>query len=229
MNEILSESDLTSWLEGNNQSGDLPVLLHALDTIYRPGPTAENIAKAQTNLHRSIQAWIQQVIFYDDFSHPLVGTVFVAVNKHGLVALNFGVTEEQFIAQIDKHNRKVLMRSSEYTAKVIRQVYEYLNGERTHFEISLDLSQLSEFQKGVLLTTLKIPHGQIVTYADIAKRLGNPKAARAVGQALGRNPVPIVIPCHRVIASNGSLGGYSAGGGLESKAKLLALERVSLV
>jgi methylated-DNA-[protein]-cysteine S-methyltransferase len=75
----------------------------------------------------------------------------------------------------------------------------------------------------------EIPHGRIVTYGEIARRIGKPKAARAVGQALGRNPVPIVIPCHRVISSDGSLGGYSGGGGLETKTKLLELENSTLL
>jgi methylated-DNA-[protein]-cysteine S-methyltransferase len=229
MNEIFSKSELTAWLESDNQSGELPAVLRALDSLYLAGPTADEIAKSQTKLHRSLLVWTQQVIFYDGFSHPLVGTIFVAVNRRGLVALNFGVTEEQFLAQLDKSKSKAIIRSSGHTAEVMQQVYEYLNGDRTHFDLSVDLSQVSEFQKGVLLTTLEIPHGQIVTYGEIAKRLGNPKAARAVGQALGHNPIPIVIPCHRVIASNGSLGGYSAGGGLESKAKLLSLEGASLV
>ena len=97
------------------------------------------------------------------------------------------------------------------------QIKDYLNGERTNFEIPIDLSSLTNFQRQVLLATLQIPRGQIVTYGEIARRIGNPKSMRAVGQALGRNPIPIVIPCHRVIASNGSLGGYSGGGGLETK------------
>lgn len=229
MNEIFSDFDITSWLENRDINMDLPTLLRALDTLYLSGPTADIIAQAENNLHQSIQAWIKQVIFYDSFSHPLLGQIFVAVNRYGLVALNFGVTEELFLAQLDQHHQTNIVRSSKYTAKVKQQVYEYLNGERIHFEITLDLSSLSEFQKRVLLTTSKIPHGQTLTYSDIAKQLGKPKAARAVGQALGHNPIPIVIPCHRVIASNGSLGGYSAGSGLESKARLLALEGASLV
>jgi O-6-methylguanine DNA methyltransferase len=229
MNETFSKSELTAWLESDNQGGELPAVLRALDSLYLAGPTADEITKSQIKLHRSVHEWSQQVIFYDGFSHPLVGRIFVAVNQRGLVALNFGVTEDQFLAQLDKYDTKAIIRSSDHTVEVTQEVYEYLNGDRTQFDLSVDLSQLSEFQKEVLLTTLEIPHGQIVTYSEIAKRLGNPKAARAVGQALGHNPVPIVIPCHRVIASNGSLGGYSAGSGLESKARLLSLEGASLV
>jgi methylated-DNA-[protein]-cysteine S-methyltransferase len=83
---------------------------------------------------------------------------------------------------------------------------------------------MSEFQRRVLNIALKIPRGKVLTYGDVAKAIGKPQASRAVGQALGHNPVPIVIPCHRVLGADGSLHGYSAGGGLQTKAWLLQLE-----
>src|SRR3972149_1082691 len=83
---------------------------------------------------------------------------------------------------------------------------------------------LPEFQRRVLLAALKIPHGQVTTYGEIARRIGHPKAARAVGQALGHNPIPLVIPCHRVLGADGSLHGYGAGKGVPTKAWLLTLE-----
>jgi methylated-DNA-[protein]-cysteine S-methyltransferase len=76
----------------------------------------------------------------------------------------------------------------------------------------------------VLQTARRIPMGSVWTYGQVARTIGQPKASRAVGQALGRNPIPIVIPCHRVVAADGGLGGYSGGGGLESKRLLLRLE-----
>lgn len=92
----------------------------------------------------------------------------------------------------------------------------------------MDLTSLTDFQRRVLLTTQQVPRGKVTTYGEIACQIGQPRASQAVGQALGRNPVPLVIPCHRVLASDGSLGGYSGGGGVKTKAQLLQLEGVRL-
>src|SRR5215813_5392769 len=102
-----------------------------------------------------------------------------------------------------------------------RQLAEYFAGKRTQFELPLD-PRGTEFQKKVWLRLRKIPFGKTQTYLDIAKAIGSPKASRAVGGATGRNPLSIVVPCHRVIGTNGTLTGF--GGGLPTKAKLLELE-----
>ena len=105
------------------------------------------------------------------------------------------------------------------------QIQSFLAGKAVDFQISLiDLGQCSEFQKRVLLAEHQIPRGWVSTYGRIARSLGIPNAARAVGTALSRNPVPIIIPCHRAIRSNGDLGGFR--GGLEMKRALLELEGV---
>ena len=83
---------------------------------------------------------------------------------------------------------------------------------------------MSPFQRRVLRAALRIPYGRVSTYGEIAAEIGNPRAARAVGRALGANPIPLVVPCHRVIAGSGALGGYSAAGGVRVKRKLLDLE-----
>jgi methylated-DNA-[protein]-cysteine S-methyltransferase len=103
-------------------------------------------------------------------------------------------------------------------------VGEYLSGRRTAFDVPVDLSRMTAFQQEVLAAACQIPRGQVRTYSDLARQIGRPKAARAVGQALGSNPVPIVVPCHRVLAADGSLRGYSGGGGIATKARLLRLE-----
>ena len=102
-----------------------------------------------------------------------------------------------------------------------RQLDEYFLGERKVFDLPLRLSG-TEFQVQVLEELLRIPYGETTSYGDIAKRIGRPKAVRAVGAANGRNPLPIVVPCHRVIGSHGDLTGF--GGGLDTKAALLRLE-----
>lgn len=106
-------------------------------------------------------------------------------------------------------------------ALVCRQLQEYFAGEREEFDLPLHVTG-TEFQVQVLAELQRIPYGETTSYGDIAKRIGRPKAVRAVGAANGRNPIPIIIPCHRVIGSNGDLTGF--GGGLDTKKALLRLE-----
>ena len=101
---------------------------------------------------------------------------------------------------------------------------DYFQGKNPCFSFALDLSQATPFQKRVWAQIATIPHGQTQTYEGIARGIGKPQAARAVGTALGKNPLPILIPCHRVIRCNGGLGGFSAAAGIDLKAELLKLE-----
>lgn len=105
---------------------------------------------------------------------------------------------------------------------VVRQLAEYFDGERTEFELELDLHGTA-FQRRVWNALTTIPYGETRTYGDIARHIGSPNAFRAVGLANGRNPIAVIVPCHRVIGSNGTLTGY--GGGLERKQTLLELEK----
>ncbi|HCY83780.1 MAG TPA: cysteine methyltransferase [Desulfobacteraceae bacterium] len=105
---------------------------------------------------------------------------------------------------------------------VRQQLGEYFSGSRTRFDLDLTLSG-TDFQKQVWEKLRHIPYGQTISYGELAKRVGNPKASRAVGLANGKNPIPIIIPCHRVIGKNGKLTGF--GGGLDVKAYLLELEQ----
>jgi O-6-methylguanine DNA methyltransferase len=104
-----------------------------------------------------------------------------------------------------------------------RELGEYLAGKRVFFSVPVDLSGLPEFQRRVLEEARRIPYGEARSYSWIARRIGRPRAVRAVGTALGRNPVPFIVPCHRVLRSDGSLGGYAFGLGL--KERLLKMER----
>jgi methylated-DNA-[protein]-cysteine S-methyltransferase len=106
----------------------------------------------------------------------------------------------------------------------VRQVDAYLNGRLFEFDVPLDFEDTgTEFQRGAWRALLTIPYGETITYAELAGRMGSPKAIRAAGQANHRNPIAIVVPCHRVIRSDGDLGGYN--GGLERKRVLISLER----
>jgi methylated-DNA-[protein]-cysteine S-methyltransferase len=116
------------------------------------------------------------------------------------------------------------VESPESFHKIRGLLDRYLKGERTEFDVDVDISHLPVFTKNVLEVVRKIAYGDVRSYGWISKRVGYSNAARAVGQAVGRNPVPIIIPCHRVIQSDGSLGGFSMG--LHIKERLLALEGV---
>jgi len=107
-------------------------------------------------------------------------------------------------------------------ARAEREILEYLAGRRRKFTVPVDLSAAPPFHAKVLRALARVSYGRTVTYGELAARVGRPHGARAVGQAMARNPVPLVIPCHRVVASGGGLGGY--GGGLDLKRRLLDLE-----
>lgn len=185
-------------------------------------PSREGLARSR----RRVQAWFAQTarpIRWAMVESPL-GALYVAASDKGLCRLSFGLDAAGFLNELDplahaEHNPAALAPAAE-------QLHEYFAGARFRFELPLDLDRLTPFQQSVLQIARTIAAGTVWTYAQVAQTLGKPRASRAVGQALGHNPVPIVIPCHRVIASDGSLGGYSARAGLEAKRQLLRLEGV---
>ena len=113
-------------------------------------------------------------------------------------------------------------RNDDVFAEVATQLGEYFAGERTSFDVPMTLEG-TDFQRRVWAQLCTIPYGETISYGELARRVGNPKASRAVGSANGHNPVAVIVPCHRVIAADGSLGGY--GGGLDRKVHLLGLEQ----
>ena len=116
-----------------------------------------------------------------------------------------------------------------HVAEVIDTIRRLMRGEPMDFSwVSLDLSAVPDFNRRVYDFALTIPPGETLTYGQVADRIGEPGQAQAVGQALGANPFPIIVPCHRVVAAGGKLHGFSAPGGLDTKRKLLALEGSSL-
>ena len=162
------------------------------------------------------------VLFYTGIDAPLAGHLWLATTERGLSAITFGGTEEAYVAGL-KHTWGLRpLRDDDTLAEVTTQVHDYLSGKRQDFDLRLDMSSLSEFQSQVLGATMAIPRGQTRTYRFLAESLGKPAAVRAVGGVQAANPIPIVIPCHRVVGSNGSLTGY--GGGIEMKVALLRLE-----
>ena len=143
------------------------------------------------------------------------------IGKLTLVASPKGLQRVIFGAKNLYGVRSASTKASRYLTQTERQLREYFAGDRKKFSIKLDISG-TEFQESVWCALNKIAYGRTVSYAQQAKLVRKPKAFRAVGSANGKNPVAIVLPCHRVVASDGTLGGY--GGGLAIKRKLLALE-----
>jgi len=176
-------------------------------------------------------------ILHSTTFNSLIGPLFLAASENGLVALEFDArlpgqltirpnprdlrSERQYS---DTRRTSHGIRFEESAASMrpyISELEEYFAGKRRAFTFSLDLRG-TDFQRACWQALLQIPYGETRTYADIARAVGRPSGFRAVGMANNRNPVAIVVPCHRVIASDGSLCGY--GGGLDVKRKLLELE-----
>jgi O-6-methylguanine DNA methyltransferase len=190
---------------------------HPIDRI-EPSPAAIAASRRRT------RAWFARtapLIQWSTTESPL-GTIYLARSAAGLCHLDFGISETEFLTRLDP--LACTEKNTDALGPVIEQLVEYFTSRRQRFDLPVDLSRMTPFQQNVLRAALTIPPGQVWTYGQMAQVVGKPRASRAVGQALGSNPVPIIVPCHRVIGSDGSLHGYSGGGGISSKAWLLRLE-----
>ncbi len=157
-------------------------------------------------------------MFYTTFESP-VGTLLLAGGVNALRLVSFETSKHAAPPQSDwKLDKRPF-------AEVIRQLQAYFRGELKVFDVPLAMEG-TEFQLRVWNALREIPYGETISYAQLAERIGNPQAVRAVGLANGSNPIPIIVPCHRVIGSDGSLTGF--GGGLSTKKKLLELESKQL-
>jgi methylated-DNA-[protein]-cysteine S-methyltransferase len=207
-----ASAELKRWLtteEGRTELAAHRRALRALHELY--GERAVVCASAAKPIH------------YASLEAP-IGRVLVAVGDAGLVRVRFRQSEAAFVSELERQLGVKPVRSTAQTADVVSQLRAYFAGRRRRFDVPVDLSYVTPFVRRVLTATMQVPAGNLVSYGDIARRIGQPRGSRAVGQALGRNPIPIVIPCHRVIASGGGIGGY--GGGIAMKKRLLRLEGV---
>jgi methylated-DNA-[protein]-cysteine S-methyltransferase len=152
-----------------------------------------------------------------------VGPLMLAASDHGLTQLNF-CSGQDHQGGNSKDQINPAHRAGAILQDAMHQVGEYLAGKRRVFDLPLDLAGLSPFSRKILEETIRIPHGQVVTYGQLAVRAGCPRAPRAAGAALAHNPIALIIPCHRVVAASMHLNGFSAPGGLGTKAWLLRLE-----
>lgn len=170
----------------------------------------------------------ERTAYYDRIDTAM-GPMLVAGEGTRLVAIKFGVTADKLPRAVEALHRELrgaygLVPDARKVARLTTQVRAYLSGQRMEWDIELDLSWVTPFRRDVLLETYRVPRGQVASYADIARRVGRPTAFRAVGNTMRTNPIPIVIPCHRIVGTGG-IGGF--GGGLEMKQRLLALEGVT--
>lgn len=171
---------------------------------------------------------MQTKVYIGKLDSTPLGPIWVAVSGRGLVAVHVGSTDDALVHFVEKLGFTEIHMDPQLTASALGQISEYLEGKRQTFDIPIDWSVMTPFQGQALRATFAIPYGQVTTYGDLARQLGAPRAARAVGRAQATNPMPLVIPCHRVIGADGGLHGYGTGEGLKTKAWLLRLEGASL-
>jgi methylated-DNA-[protein]-cysteine S-methyltransferase len=164
-------------------------------------------------------------VAYDVATDTPVGPLLLAVTERGVCRISYDAEPEGLLEDFARKYGTRILRSPRPLDPLRRELDDYFEGRRRAFDLPLDLDAVPEFHRSVLEELRLVPYGQTATYGGLAARVGRPKAARAVGGACNRNPIPIVVPCHRVVGAGGSLVGYA--GGLDRKRALLDLEGAS--
>ncbi|HEY2141201.1 MAG TPA: methylated-DNA--[protein]-cysteine S-methyltransferase [Solirubrobacteraceae bacterium] len=196
-----------------------------IEQILRQGASVgqdDDAAAAARRVSRRASADGLADVSYAPVDSPF-GTLHAAVTNRGLVRVAF--PEESVDTVLERLSQRLSPRIVEAPAaldSVRRELDEYFDGRRHDFDVPLDWTLIGPFGRRVLHVTAEIPYGGVLSYAEVAAEAGSPRGSRAAGNALGANPIPIVIPCHRVLRSGGALGGY--GGGPDRKRMLLELE-----
>ena len=165
-------------------------------------------------------------VYYSSFDSSILKKVFVASTNKGVCAVDFLTSEQTFLRKLYEKFPGDIVRDDRKNQSILAQLKKYLKGELKHFNCPLDMRG-TPFEKKVWAALKRIPYGKTRSYKEIAKTIGHPKAFRAVGNANGCNAVPLIVPCHRVIESNGGLGGF--GHGLKVKKSLLNLEKIHAI
>jgi len=166
------------------------------------------------------EAGLVEVSF--DVADTPIGPLLLAVTERGLCRISFDPEPDRETEQLARLFGVRVLKAPREVDRVRRELEEYFEGKRREFDLPLDLRGRDGFSREILDRLARVPYGEVTTYKSLAIDAGNPRAARAVGTIMNRNPIPIVLPCHRVIGSSGSLVGY--GGGLDRKRLLLDLE-----
>ena len=195
-----------------------------LEKELRHGPgTDAGVGEATTRLlDRALDAGLVSVA-YARAESPF-GDLLVAATSRGVVRIGFlhQETEDSVVWELSERVSPRVLHAPARLDDARRELDEYFAGDRHRFELRTDRSLIHGFARAVLARTARIPYGSYLTYGEVAAEAGSPRAHRAAGNALAHNPIPIVIPCHRVLRSGGAIGNY--GGGPEMKAALLRLE-----
>ena len=179
-----------------------------------------DVQRAVARLVREAEADVE--VGFGEVASPF-GRLLVAVTSRGLLRLAYPDEEpDQVLTQLSDRVSPRILRAPALTDAIARQLGEYFEGDRLRFDVPVDWSLTEGFGRKVLRTTARIPYGDVRTYGQVATGAGSPRAYRAAGNALGANPIPIVVPCHRVVQAGGRLGGYT--GGVARKEFLLRLE-----
>ena len=182
----------------------------------------ERADEAVSRLHEEAAGAGLIDVAYAEMDSP-VGTILLAVTRRGLAAVEFDDGQlDRLLARFARDLSPRVLRSPAATDDARRELDEYFEGRRRTFDLRLDRRLMGRFAKEVLTATARVPYGGVSTYGEIATTIGHPGSARAVGAALGSNPIAIVVPCHRVIGAGGKLTGYA--GGVHRKEFLLTLE-----
>ena len=161
-------------------------------------------------------------IFYSSFDSGLLKKVFIASTERGVCMVDFLKSEKVFLKRLEERFLGRIVKDDRKCRNVVNQLKQYFKGNLKRFDCKVDFKG-TPFQKKVWSALAKIPYSQTRSYKEIAQAIGRPKAFRAVGNANGLNPIPLIIPCHRVIESNGGLGGF--GHGIRVKRRLLDFEK----
>lgn len=191
-------------------------------------PASDPAGLAAASARFQATAATEAAVAYCELDSP-VGALLAAATPNGLARLayldwNGGI--DAVLEALAKRISPRIVHAPPRLEQVRRELGEYFDGDRDHFELAVDLDAVAPFGREILAACARIPFGATATYTEMAREAGRPQASRAAGNALGANPIPIVVPCHRVLRTGGGLGGYT--GGLGVKERLLRLEGVLL-
>lgn len=216
------KQDLTNYCEEHGGKMSTVIKLSLRDFLKK------NNENQIQNLHRQKDKPMEKeqstTIHYSSFQSPM-GKMHIGVTEKGLCCIAMSdLSWHTFLEETGKRTDIKLSESDSRTDETKEKLKRYFAGKIKLFDIPVDLFAMTSFEKKVLNSTKKIQFGNLKSYQDIAESIGSPRASRAVGNALGKNPIPIVIPCHRVIKTDGTIGGFSSG--LDKKRFLLKLENI---
>ena len=208
-------------MNATNDSTNLGALEQSLRSAVAPAPKTWERLRRELAVRAEAEGLVE--VAFERHDSPL-GSILVGATTDGLVRVGLPAEGEYSVLDQLAHriSASVLRAPRDFVSSARRQLDEYFDGSRRAFELQLDWRLTTGFRREVLRATAQIPYGQTASYKQVASRAGSPAAVRAAGTALATNPLPIVVPCHRVLRTGGALGSY--GGGPEAKAQLLRLE-----